>query len=376
MEDPKYTNKKDLTAPFKTRLESSEGDTIHQTSEDFKSEWVEMFEVHDQRSGAIMALSLDHDKFLRDDFDELQIEGLPARPLGFNEDPDYFWWTSDCRLIEQQQLEINDIRTMAKAHRRVSLLKILYDKNLIKSEEMVKLLDGDPKVAVAVDGGPSGDIRKAVSLFQSHVPPDLALAAREVREDIREIVGFSRNQMGSFEDSSGRRSATEAQIVKAAAMIRIDERRDIVTDVLSSVVRGINQYVFKFWNGEKITDIVGPDGKRYWIKFNGRELKGEFAEKVNPEETLPESQGTKRIDAKEFMQLAMTVPGADVKYLMSQYASTFDWVDPKLIFQNLNPADAPGRSPERSVLFGDLQRVMGPQARPGDNQFSGQLQNA
>ena len=356
-EDPKYSNTAGLKGAFKTRLETSDDTSKRFVEEDFRSEWVELWEIHDQRTGYVCTLSLDHDKFLRDEFDELQVEGLNAIPLGFNEDPDYFWWSPDCRLIEQQQMEMNDIRTMARLHRRVGLLKVLYDKSMMKPEELMKLFDGDPKAAVAVDSGPAGDIRKAVALFQTHVPPDLANAAREVREDIREIIGFSRNQMGSFEDSGGRRSATEAEIVKAASMIRIDERRDIMADTLSKVVRKTNQLIFKNWSGERIIDIVGEDGKRYWVKFTGREVQAEFNYKINPEETLPMSQGTRRLDAKEFIQMVSQIPGADVQYLFGQYASTFDWIDPKQIFKNLSPGSEPGRSPENAVLFGDLAQI-------------------
>lgn len=356
-EDPKYSNKANLKGPYRTRLENSDGDASKILQEDFKVEFVELWEIHDQRTGKVMALTLDHDKFLRDEFDELQLDGLNARVLGFNEDTDYFWWTPDARLIEQQQLEMNDIRTMARLHRRVGLLKVLYDKNMVKPEELAKLLDGDPKAAVAIDSGSAGDIRKAVALFQSHVPPDLGIAAREVREDVREIIGFSRNQMGSFEESSGRRSATEAEIVKAASMIRIDERRDIMADMLTDVMRGYNQMIFKFWSTERVVDIVGEDGMRYWVRFTGREIKGEFAYKINPEESLPMSQGTKRLDTQEFIKMVSQIPGADVQYLISQYATTFDWLDPRQIFKNLSPGEGPGRSPEKAMLFGDLMRI-------------------
>ena len=371
-EDPKYKNTSNLKGPFRTRLENSDGDASKVLQEDFQTDWVELWEIHDQRTGRVLSLTLDHDAFLRDDFDELQLDGLNARVLGFNEDTDHFWWTPDARLIEQQQLEMNDIRTMARMHRRVGLLKVLYDKNMIKPEELLKLLDGDPKAAVAIDAGVAGDIRKAVALFQSHVPPDLGIAAREVREDVREIIGFSRNQMGSFEESSGRRSATEAEIVKAASMIRIDERRDIMADLLTDVVRGFNQMVFKFWSGERVVDIVGEDGLRYWIRFTGREIKGEFAYKINPEESLPMSQGTKRLDTQEFIKMVSQIPGADVQYLVSQYATTFDWIDPRQIFKNMSPAEGAGRSPEKAMLFGDLMRIGSNGQSP--NRFGGGLQ--
>lgn len=365
-EDPKYSNTSSLKGVYSSKLDgSTEGKSesvprMH--FEDGASEWVEIWEIHDKRSGRMFVLSLGHDKFLRDDFDYLQLEGLPARVLGFNEDPDYFWWTPDARLIKEQQGEINDIRTMAKKHRKVALLKVLYDKGMLGRTELPKLLDEDPKAFVAVDAGPNGDVRKAVALFQSHVPPDLITAAREVREDVREIVGFSRNQMGSFEEASGRRTATEAGIVKAASMIRIDERRDAMTDMLESVMRGMNQIVFSNWSSERVIDIVGDDGAKYWIRFTGKEIKGEFNYKISPEEAIPEDRRTRKAEALEFIKIAQNTPGMNMKYLLEQYASQMDWVDPKMLF----PGEGPGRSPEKAMMFNDFMRQ-----GPGKSSFPG-----
>ncbi|KKK91953.1 hypothetical protein LCGC14_2707770, partial [marine sediment metagenome] len=306
---------------------------------------------------------LDHDKFLRDEYDDLQVEDLPGDILGFNEDPEHFWWASDARLLEVQQAEINDIRTMAKRHRRLAILKVLYDKDMLGKDELVKMLDGDPKAAVAIDTGATGDIRKAVAMFQSHVPPDLTIAAREVREDIREIVGFSRNQSGAFEAPSGRRTATEANIVKQASMIRIDERRDIMTDLLQRVIGKINQQIFKNWSSERVVDVVGDNGARYWIRFTGKELKGEFTYKINPEESIPQDQRTRREDITRFIELAANVPGLDMGYLLRSYAQQFDWIDPKLLF----PGEGAGRSPEKAMQFNDFKR-MGP---TGQSSFPG-----
>ena len=361
-EDPKYKNKANLKAPYRSRLEGSiEGapeSTYRQMDSGGANEWVELWQVHDKRSGRVFALTLDHDKFLRDEFDYLQTEGLPAEVLGFNEDPDFFWWTPDARLIERQQDEINDIRTMARKHRRVALLKVLYDKGMLKKDELVKLLDADPKAAVAIDTGPQGDVRKAVALFQSHVPPDLIAAAREVREDVREIVGFSRNQMGAFEAPSGRRTAHEAEIVRAASMIRIDERRDVMADHLEKVMRKMNQLIFANWSTERVIDVVGEDGAKYWIRFTGKEIKGEFSYKINPEEAIPEDRRTRQAEAEKFIEFATKVPGLNMKYLLETYAAQFDWLDAKLLF----PGEGPGRSPEKAMMFNDFMRMGGGQS--------------
>ena len=106
-DDPKYKNKASLSAPYKHRMEGTENRPemqVRLTEENPEKEWVELWQVHDKKTGRVFVLSLDHDKFLRDDIDYLQTEGLPAVAMGFNEDPDFFWWASDVRMIEAQQL--------------------------------------------------------------------------------------------------------------------------------------------------------------------------------------------------------------------------------------------------------------------------------
>jgi len=330
-------------------------DKVSYGENDEGGQWVELWEVHDKRTGLVMALTLTHNKFLRFEQDFLQYHGLPARVLGFNEDPDYFWWTPDARLIQTQQLEINDIRTMARKHRRVGLLKMLADKNM-DAKELEKLLDGDPKTVARVDVGAQGDIRKMVAFLQSHVPPDLISYAAEVREDVREIVGFSRNQTGSFEAPSGRRTATEANIVRAAAMIRIDERRDIMADHLVSIVKGYNSIIFDNWTDTRVVDIIGPKGARLWVKFRGSNLQGNFKYEVNPEEQTPQDQSTRRADAESFMGMASKIPGMNLPYIMQQWARQFDWIDPELL---LPDSETPGRSPEKALDFKDLAKTLG-----------------
>ena len=128
-----------------------------------------------------------------------------------------------------------------------------------------------------------------------------------------------------------------------------------MADTFTDIIRRYNQLIFKNWNAEKIVDVVGQDGARYWIRFTGKELRGEFAEKVKPEESQPTSQATKRQEGQMLLETALKVPGLDVKYLLETWANTFDWVDPQLLF----PGEGPGRSPEKAMQFADFQR-MGP----------------
>lgn len=358
-ESPIYSNTANLSAPYHTKLEGSVDGNAQPKSpqyseQDTESAWVELWEVHDKKTKKVYGLSLDHDKFLRDDEDFLQFANLPARVLGFNEDPDYFWWSSDARLISVQQEEINDIRTMAKKHRRVGLLKMIVDKT-VSNEELEKLLDGDPKACARVDVGTQGDVRKLVAMLQSHVPPDLGVAAQECREDIREIIGFSRNQQGSFEAPGGRRTATEVNTVRQASLIRVDERRDIMADHLTSIIQGYNEIIFDNWSDTRVIDIVGKDAVRYWVKFTGDEIRGHYNYTINPEEQTPQDQQSRRADAEAFMTIAQKIPGMDMGYIMRQWARQFDWIDPDLLL----PGDGAGRSPEKALPFNDFAARIG-----------------
>ena len=356
-EDPKYENTKDIKGIYNTRLEGSgEGnsdDKIQWSEKDTDNEWCELWEVHDKRTGMVYTLTLDDKEFLRNEQDHLQFDSLPALTMGFNEDPDYFWWTPDARLIEVQQAELNDIRTMAKKHRRAGLLKMVVDKQIMP-DELAKLLDEDVKSVCRVDVGAQGDIRKVVSLLQSHVPPDLIAYAKETREDLMKIIGFSRNQEGSFEQPSGRRTATEANIVQQASMIRVDERRDIVADHLVEIIRGYNRIIFENWNDSRVTDVVGSDGARQWVRFTGKELRGDYAYDINPEESKPMSQDTRKEDGLELLKLAMQSPtaGLDTGYLVQQIARQYDWLDPKLLF----PRAGAGNNPQQALPFNEFQR--------------------
>ena len=72
----------------------------------------------------LLTITWDQDKFLRGPIDDiLQIDGLPFVDLCFNEDPEYYWCPSDVHHFEPQQIEINEARAQAAAHRRIAVVK-------------------------------------------------------------------------------------------------------------------------------------------------------------------------------------------------------------------------------------------------------------
>ena len=125
-----------------------------------------------------------------------------------------------------------------------------------------------------------------------------------------------------------------------------------MADHLTDILKKLDQIVSEAWSTGRVIDVVGPDGARYWIRFTGDEIKGEYAYDINPEEAMPENKLTRRQEMLQFMQIAKDVPGINMPYLMKAYAHQFEWLDPKMLF----PQDEPGRSPEKAMDFPDMLR--------------------
>lgn len=279
--DKKYSNTQGVSGtivPKRTMPEGGEIADINQYGAvDTDDQWVELWEIHDARSGKVMAFTADHNKWLRQDDDELQIEGLPIEGAVFNPDPDYIYGVPDARIIEPQLLELTDIRTQAMKHRRIDVLKALIRKDLLSDEEISKLTSENVQALISVDTEAASlrDVVMPLNPGASGILSDLAAQGEITREDIREAVGFSRTASGQFQGKT-HISATETQRVFQSLNIRLDERRDEMAELVSRTVRKWNQIIFKHWTQERVADIIGPDGAQWWLKFSGPQLADEY----------------------------------------------------------------------------------------------------
>lgn len=302
--DPIYENKKDLSATYSQKVDPDrqsgrEDDAPASSALGVEEqEYVELWTIHDAREKKIMVMAPNHDKWLRHENDDLQIEGLPVQVLQFNPDGRQFWAVPDAKIILPQQLELNEIRTQQMKHRRLCTLKILYDKSKITKDELNKLLSENVGPGVAVTGSP-GD---SVVLVTPTMPQSLSQDAVEVRGDVREMVGFSREATGQFAGPP-RKTKYEVQAVREAHMIRIDERRDMVADLLTSIIRKINQQIFSWWTTEQVIPVVGEDLAMHWVSYTGPEIRGEYSYKIDPESGTPVTEDTRRADAREMFDM-------------------------------------------------------------------------
>jgi len=141
------------------------------------------------------------------------------------------------------------------------------------------------------------------------IPKDLFLAEENVLHDARETVGFSRNQFGEYKPGSADTTATEARIVAMASEIRVDERRDMVADLMVDVVSDMHNIIFSEWKEPQVVDIAGPQGVQLWVEFTGDMLRhGTYEVKVDPDSSVPETKAVREQKAIQTYQILMQNP--------------------------------------------------------------------
>lgn len=342
--DQKYRNTANLKGGFKEKvnIKNPYADTINSNS----VKYCLLKEIRDVRTRKMLVVC--EDQILLEQEDPLQIEGLPYEFVIFNEDAEHFWGISDAFINAPQQKELNEIRTQASKLRKSSILKYLYKKGIFKKEDLEKFLDQDIE-----------NIGSGIEVDDDHLPTavyplqpkglvaDTTAESREVEGDMRETFGYGRNQMGEYSPFHGK-TATEAQIVQQSAEIRNDERRDIIGDVLTNIIRKHNQFIFKFWTKEKVVKVAGPEGNQYWVQYTGDQLRGEYDYRLDPDSGLPISRGMRYQFSKELLEIFNQDPYINQKKLREVLLRQFDWMDPV----TASLVQEPGAQPNSGVGSG------------------------
>ena len=352
--DPKYKNTDKLHGSFNKVRTTPAGGTREPENQEISGdhEWVELWQLRDSKTKEIVCFTMDCDDFLRKEEDLMQMEGLPCETIAFNPDPDFIYGIPDARIIEPQLLELNEIRTQAMKHRRIDIVKMLIKKGALKPEQIKNLFSEDVQAAVEVEvDNALTESVMPLTPGASGILADLERMGEVIRGDVREMVGFSRSSTGEYQGKT-HISAKETDIVNWANQIRIDERRDMMSDLLTNVVRKFNQIIFTHWNTSMVRSVIGPDGAKWWLQFTGPEIKSEYNIKVDPSNAVPVDQRTKRQDAVEMagayaqmnagaIQQGQPIPAEIQRYFFSQ----FDGINIDKLLAQLGTQQAPQPQP-------------------------------
>lgn len=287
---------------------------------------VDLYEVQDTKTGMTFIMapggsSGADGQLLYIGPDEMQsIRHTSAFPLIFNEVDNSFWGVPDSKILEPYQLEINETRTQIAMHRRTSVVKILAKIRGISEEQATKIVSEEVAPIVWTDEAPD----QVVKLITGNsIPPELSNHIQTIHQDVREVMGMSRNQMGEFNSRSGDTTATEAQIVSQAMEIRIDERRDICADLLTGITAALHEMMFMSMPDEMVVDMTGPGGGLVWVTLKGDLVKkGRYSINIDPDSGMPLTQDLRQQRAMQSYQFLAMNPFLDPvkvsQYLLSE----------------------------------------------------------
>ena len=275
--DAKYINTRNLMPQLSMRdfvqsYRSTRTTTVGRTNTR-DPEFVEMYEIHDRRTGKVFVVTADHNKFLRNQVDALQINNsLPYESIAFTPVSRAFWVTPDAFYLYFAQSELSDIAIQRTKQRRIATLKFLYDEDAIEESELAKILSPEVGTAAKVTG--QRDLRKVIMKLENTPNPSLQGEEELLRANAREQIGFSRNQVGEF--TGGRKTATEVQKVDQASKLRLSRRGLASERLYQGIIRRVNDLIFENWTLPRFVEVIGPQLTQKWIKVSGSQLKAAY----------------------------------------------------------------------------------------------------
>ncbi len=276
---------------------------------------IELIEIRDRRNRKVILLApnvMPVNMPLLFEDDELQTSfSSPFYTYTPNMDVEHPYGVADADILLTAQEQLNDIKTKIHQHARLSIVKWLSTQGAISDPEAKKLLNEDVGAVIQLANS------KGLTIVDSHHIPDaLMKQEREIMEDMRELIGFSRNSMAQFQAKSHGPTATEVNAVNAAAELRTDERRDLIADNLVSMFRDMHQVIFRHWTQDQVVKLIGDDGLPIWVSFTGRMLQeGSYDISIEPDSSVPETREVRESRASRLYGELQNNPMVDPRKL-------------------------------------------------------------
>lgn len=368
--DPKYSNTQRVvpTLSMESFMDSYKSQIkLPRSKIGRDAEYVEMYEIMDRRTGRIKVLTGEHPTFLRNDVNALQIENrLPYTSIKFTPTTRTFWTTPDAYYLRYAQAELSDIAVQRTKQRRIASLKFAADEDMIDDPEIEKAISPDVGVVFKVKSG--GDLSKAIQPF--NVPSasqGLILEEEHIRQNVREQIGFSRNQLGEFQ--GGRKTASEVREVASASALRMSRRGLAIRKLYSETMQIINGMVFEFWKTPRFIEVMGQQNTQEWVQRSGPQLKSRYSYEI----VFTDDQEVKqrKLEALQFYLMAKQDPSINPQALQQYLVNQYN--DPE--FARLFDAPVSDVMRKLQIQAGMVQSQNGEQPGGSSNGLAGLLQS-
>lgn len=253
---------------------------------------------------------------------------FPIYDLSFYTAPEGGEAKGEVTYYLDQQDAINEINDEMRRARQWARRNIMYNKNLIKKEDVDAYLAGDKDHAVGVDLPEDGDFGKAV--FSQPPPSVQFMQLFDIAPKLQAIDRISSIQ--DFMRGAQFKTNTTNQAIQkyeSTAQTRMDEKIDAVEDMLGDVYWGLAQLCLQFMQAPVVAALIGDERTKIWKNMTPEEIAGSFNVRVVGGSSIKPTSQQKKREALEVGQILGQFASASpavVMILMKVFERAFDEV--------------------------------------------------
>lgn len=209
--------------------------------------------------------------------------------------PDEHYALGIPRWIEDQQFELNRVRTSMFEHRRRFNRKYLALEGAVDEGEMNKLEAGPDGTVVVVR-----DINAVRALEEARLSSDQLQTEAVIKQDVREITGADELLRGGGLPS--RTTATEVSARTNLVSLKLEDRIDAIDEFVKEICFQLLQHVKQNYITDKIMKVAGPQGV-YWVNFTRDDIQGDFDIDIETTSAEKVDSTTQRAQALQILQI-------------------------------------------------------------------------
>lgn len=232
-----------------------------------------VYEIWDLMSQTVYTVCAGGDQWIRKPYtpEFLASRFYPFFDFGFNVIEGRRRPLSDVELLIELQDEYNSTRTQYAAHRDDSMpVRVVRKGGQLTEGDIKRLQERKSREIVAVEGDGGRALSEDMQEFAG-VPIDPNVYdVTQIRNDMDLVSGMSDASRGNLIQP---KTATEAELMSQSMATRVDERRDVVEDVLTDMFDAALEVLLQALSLDAVKKIAGPDS--VWPSMDKDEIRAQ-----------------------------------------------------------------------------------------------------
>lgn len=292
-------------------------------------ELIVLYEIYDKKFKKYMVMASGvEEPLLEKEWPYEYLTGFPYQKLDYIPIPSEPYGLGIPYWIEDQQFELNRIRTHQFEHRRRFNRKYEVVKGAVEESEETKLIEGEDGTIIWVQA--AGSVR---AIEDAPMSSDQQIVEQIIKADVQELTGSDALIRGGALPS--RTTGTEVSTRANLFRLKLDDRVEDVEKFVVNIGRQVLQHIKANYTIEKAVKVAGKAGE-YWITFTPEDIQGEFDIEVESISAEKHDPAVERQQAISIFQMASSMgPAIQQGQLQVDLNELFKWLLSKFNIQDV-----------------------------------------